>query len=92
MRRFEDPEIEIEASAATLDGYTRLMAAVLLQAVLDARAKRDAALKLEAITWLASEDASKMCEALEVGDLFAAVMTGSKTPTLRRGWRINKNR
>lgn len=82
---------EQEVSRATIDGYARLMAGILLQAALDARQTKDAALRVEAITWLASQEASDMCEVLELPDLFGAIMTGSKTPTLRRGWRVNSN-
>lgn len=78
-----------DGSAALLDGYKRLMAGVLLQAACDARAK-DAALRIEALCWLASDEARQMCDVLELPDLLPAVIAG-KTPALRRGWRILTN-
>ena len=82
---------DIEASRATNDGYSRLMAGILLQAAIDAKAK-DSALKLEALLWLASPEAEEFCDVLQVPDVFAAIMEGKQAPTLRRGWRINSNR
>lgn len=78
-----------DGSAALLDGYKRLLAAILLQAVCDARAK-DAALRIESLCWLASDEASAMCDVLNIPDLLPAVITGKK-PTLRFGWRILTN-
>ena len=79
-----------DASDVFLDGYKRLMAGVLLQAVCDAKAKKDAALRIEALCWLASDEASAMCDVLNIPDLLPAVITGKK-PTLRFGWRILTN-
>lgn len=85
MTKSDDEQV---ASRASNDGYSRLMAGILLQAAIDAKASKDAALKLEALTWLASEDAGAMCEALDVPDVFTAILTGSKAPPAR-GWRVN---
>lgn len=79
-----------DASPAVLNGYRRLMAGVLLQAVCDARTKKDAALRVDALCWLASDEASAMCDVMDIPDLLPAVITG-KTPTLRFGWRILTN-
>lgn len=81
-------------SVATLDGYARLAAGVLIQAIIDSQSV-DYAERIEAITWLASDEAQEYGALVGIRDVFAAWMAGVKIPEKllrgnKHGWRIEE--
>lgn len=84
---------EREASPLALDGYKRLMAGVLIQAVIDATYGNWLD-KLDAILWLASDEAEQYGELVGVCNPWKKFLTRkihltSDAPKSRWGWRIS---
>lgn len=72
-------------------GYRQLAAAVVLQALYDARQRKDPAEKLSAILFITSGECAGLCEILELPDPVLALYQGGKLLRKYRrqpaGWR-----
>lgn len=80
----------LDGSMGTLDGYLRLLAGVLLQAMIDTESD-DLPTRVESILWLASDEAQFYGELLEVGDVWRFYVNGNRIPASvkRRGASVN---
>lgn len=84
-----------DGSLSLVDGYIRLAAGILLQAMVDIQ-RGDYADRVDAITWLATDEAEAIGELVGIEQPFKAYITGrAKLPYSARcgrkeafGWRI----
>lgn len=82
-----------DGSQALLDGYSRLMAGILIQALIDSQSS-DYAERVDAITWLATEEAEYFAEVCGLPGVFKRWCRGVTFPERsigvngKYGWRI----
>ena len=92
MAEFVD---DCDGSLATLDGYARLMSAILIQALIDSQSS-DYATRVEATLWLSSAEAEEIGEVCGLPDIFKRWCHGVTLPERsigaggKLGWRIKE--
>lgn len=80
----------VEPGRDAVDGYRQLAAAVLLQALYDARQRKDPAEKLSAILFITSKECLGLCEILGLPDPVRALYQRGELRGYRArngGWR-----
>ena len=88
-----------DGSAATLDPYVRLMAGILIQAMIDIE-RGDYIDRVDALTWLATSEAEAIGELVGIEHPFKAYITGrTMLPDYARrgrkeafGWRVEERK